>query len=116
MCLMLPAAPVSRRLLLGRLGSGTGVVGTFLLSAALQQAMATAAHHAHAGPHNSTSPKTPATAPLVMLDPYGRSVDFLLDAEFLGDRFFVLGLLEVPDSNARQDAEHVAIVIIGGDH
>src|SRR5579885_1266706 len=43
-------------------------------------------------------------------------VDFLLNAEFFGDGLFVLGLLKVPDSNARQDAEHVAIVIIGRNH
>lgn len=60
------ASPVTRRVLLGRLGAGTGAFGTFLLPPALHQAMAAPhqlqAHPRHAGKHR---PK----APLVMLDP-----------------------------------------------
>ncbi|HET8996592.1 MAG TPA: N-acetylmuramoyl-L-alanine amidase [Acetobacteraceae bacterium] len=58
------ASPISRRLLLGRLGSGAGIVGTFLLPPALHQAMA-APHHPY--PHRRTTAKP--RAPLVMLDP-----------------------------------------------
>ena len=62
--------PVTRRLLLGRLASGTGVVGTFLLPPGLHDAMAASAnrerrHHIHRPPHSGARP----TAPLVMLDP-----------------------------------------------
>lgn len=54
--------PVSRRMLLGRLGSG--VFGTFLLPAGLHQAMAEAPpRRAH------RQPARPAHVPLVMLDP-----------------------------------------------
>jgi N-acetylmuramoyl-L-alanine amidase len=60
------APPVTRRLLLGRLGSGAGVVGTFLLPAALHQAMAAKPHPPAATPHKDQA--RPA-APLVMLDP-----------------------------------------------
>ena len=40
---MSPCPPISRRLLLGRLGSGTGIVGTFLLPGRLSAALAAAA-------------------------------------------------------------------------
>jgi N-acetylmuramoyl-L-alanine amidase len=67
---MEPCSPITRRLLLGRLGSGTGVIGTFLLPGRMRSALAAAA----AGPsHSPTSiparpgPRPPA--PLVMLDP-----------------------------------------------
>jgi N-acetylmuramoyl-L-alanine amidase len=58
---MSPCVPITRRLLLGRLGSGTGIVGTFLLPARLNQAMAAAAAPSRQG--------TRPPAPLVMLDP-----------------------------------------------
>ncbi len=62
--------PISRRLLLGRLGSGTGVVGTFLLPPWLHGAMAAAAAHPHrAAPHKSARPEAGPPPPLVMLDP-----------------------------------------------
>jgi N-acetylmuramoyl-L-alanine amidase len=63
---MIPWSPVSRRLLLGKLGSG--VFGTFLLPAALHQAMAeTATRTAATGrPPRGGAPRQ---APLVMLDP-----------------------------------------------
>ena len=63
-------SPITRRLLLGRLGSGTGVMGTFLLPPALHRAMAARPLH-HAEPHRA-EPRKEATrppAPLVMLDP-----------------------------------------------
>ncbi len=64
------AAPISRRLLLGRLGSGTGVVGTFLLPPWMQSAMAAAASHPHhASARKPARPETGPNAPLVMLDP-----------------------------------------------
>jgi N-acetylmuramoyl-L-alanine amidase len=67
---MSPAAPISRRLLLGRLGSGTGVVGTFLLPGWMQAAMAASANHPHHAPsHKPSHPDTGAPKPLVMLDP-----------------------------------------------
>ena len=60
------APPVTRRLLLGRLGSGAGVVGTFLLPPALHQAMAAEPRH-HPPPRHTGTSRPPA--PLVMLDP-----------------------------------------------
>ncbi|MGA3398498.1 MAG: N-acetylmuramoyl-L-alanine amidase [Acetobacteraceae bacterium] len=67
---MSPAAPISRRLLLGRLGSGTGVVGTFLLPPWMRGAMAATASHArHAASHKPPHPDTGPPPPLVMLDP-----------------------------------------------
>jgi N-acetylmuramoyl-L-alanine amidase len=66
---MSSCSPVSRRLLLGRLGSGTGVVGTFLLPGWMRGAMAAAAPHTPG--HAPAPPKQGARppAPLVMLDP-----------------------------------------------
>lgn len=63
--------PVTRRLLLGRLGTGAGVVGTFLLPPALHEAMAAAAHHPYAHhPARAAHPgRARPQAPLVMLDP-----------------------------------------------
>jgi N-acetylmuramoyl-L-alanine amidase len=56
--------PVTRRVLLGRLGSGTGIIGTFLLPGRL--AAKTATTHAPVAPtHRGTNPPPP----LVMLDP-----------------------------------------------
>ena len=69
---MSPAAPISRRLLLGRLGSGTGVVGTFLLPAWMHRAMAADPHHHHphtVHPHKPAAPDIGVPKPLVMLDP-----------------------------------------------
>ncbi len=54
--------PISRRLLLGRLGSGSGIIGTFLLPGWTGRAMATSV-----APRGHTAVKPPA--PLVMLDP-----------------------------------------------
>lgn len=63
-------APITRRLLLGRLASGSGVVGTFLLPPGLHEAMANAARHAgHRLPHRPAPSRTKHLAPLVMLDP-----------------------------------------------
>src|SRR5579871_3401374 len=57
---MLPCSPISRRLLLGRLGSGTGIMGTFLLPGWMRAASAAP----------SPPPRPPrSTLPLVMLDP-----------------------------------------------
>ena len=68
---MPPCAPVTRRLLLGRLGSGTGIVGTFLLPGWMRGALAaTAAHSARqVVPPPPSRPSVRALAPLVMLDP-----------------------------------------------
>jgi N-acetylmuramoyl-L-alanine amidase len=69
---MSPCTPVTRRLLLGRLGSGTGVVGTFLLPGWMRDALAaTAAHSANQTPASrpATHPSARSPAPLVMLDP-----------------------------------------------
>jgi N-acetylmuramoyl-L-alanine amidase len=67
---MFRAAPISRRLLLGRLGSGTGVVGTFLLPAWMHGAMVAAeAHSRHPAHRKPTHPDALASKPLVMLDP-----------------------------------------------
>jgi N-acetylmuramoyl-L-alanine amidase len=67
---MPPCSPISRRLLLGRLGSGTGIIGTFLLpgrmGAALAATAAGSGYTAHASP-NRQGARPPA--PLVMLDP-----------------------------------------------
>src|SRR5258708_36485121 len=68
---MPPCPPVTRRVLLGRLGSGTGVVGTFLLPGWMRGALAATAsgspgHTAtHAAPRQGARPPPP----LVMLDP-----------------------------------------------
>jgi N-acetylmuramoyl-L-alanine amidase len=66
---MSPAAPISRRMLLGRLGSGTAVIGTFLLPPALHDAMAAATRQRHATSRMPTRPETGPPPPLVMLDP-----------------------------------------------
>jgi N-acetylmuramoyl-L-alanine amidase len=59
---MADSAHIARRLLLGRLGSG--VFGTFLLPAALHEAMAASPSHKPPSPAERRAP-----APLVMLDP-----------------------------------------------
>jgi N-acetylmuramoyl-L-alanine amidase len=61
--------PLSRRLLLGRLGSGTGIVGTFLLPSRIRAALAAtgAASSQSAAMTRQFVPRPPA--PLVMLDP-----------------------------------------------
>lgn len=63
--------PISRRLLLGRLGSGTGIVGTFLLPAWMGEAMAaTVTARGHHPDHPSPiRQEQRALPPLVMLDP-----------------------------------------------
>jgi N-acetylmuramoyl-L-alanine amidase len=61
---MTHCAPVSRRLLLGRLGSGTGIVGTFLLPGRLFARTAT-----KRAPPAPTRQGTAPPPPLVMLDP-----------------------------------------------
>ena len=58
--------PISRRLLLGRLGSGTGIIGTFLLPGAALAAAATSSRSAPAAPARQGARPPP---PLVMLDP-----------------------------------------------
>ena len=58
--------PLSRRLLLGHLGSGTGIIGTFLLPSAALAAAATSRHSAPAAPARQGA-RPPQ--PLVMLDP-----------------------------------------------
>ena len=64
---MAPSPPISRRVLLGRLGSGTGIIGTFLLpGAALAAAPATSGRWAPAAPTRQSARPPP---PLVMLDP-----------------------------------------------
>jgi N-acetylmuramoyl-L-alanine amidase len=62
---MAPSPPISRRLLLGRLGSGTGIIGTFLLPGAALAA-ATSGRTAPAAPARQGA-RPPQ--PLVMLDP-----------------------------------------------
>jgi N-acetylmuramoyl-L-alanine amidase len=71
---MSPRAPISRRLLLGHLASGTGVVGTFLLPGWMQAAMAAGANHPHHPPLHEAINRSPRLRsdeqkPLVMLDP-----------------------------------------------
>jgi N-acetylmuramoyl-L-alanine amidase len=61
-------APISRRMLLGRLGSGTGVIGTFLLPQWMHGAMA-ATHRRHGHRQHPTLPEAGPLPPLVMLDP-----------------------------------------------
>src|SRR4051812_48217190 len=65
---MASCAPLSRRLLLGRLGSGTSIIGTFLFPGWLHSAMAAKA--TQPGRMNPTpAPAARQPAPLVMLDP-----------------------------------------------
>jgi N-acetylmuramoyl-L-alanine amidase len=68
---MPPCVPVTRRLLLGRLGSGTGIVGTFLLPGWMRGAHAASAAHSakQVVPPPPSRPSARALAPLVMLDP-----------------------------------------------
>src|SRR5580700_10269766 len=64
-------SPISRRLLLGRLGSGSGVVGTFLLPAWMGQALAASPVPTKASRQPALEPpgRPGPKAPLVMLDP-----------------------------------------------
>ena len=64
-------APVTRRLLLGRLGSGTGVIGTFLLPGWMHSALAAAAARSSSQDrsHEPTRREAKPPLPLVMLDP-----------------------------------------------
>jgi N-acetylmuramoyl-L-alanine amidase len=69
---MLPCAPVTRRLLLGRLGTGTGIIGTFLLPGWMHGALATAPAQSPTQAKAPALPSRPSVrppAPLVMLDP-----------------------------------------------
>ena len=69
---MPPCAPVTRRVLLGRLGSGSGIVGTFLLPSWMRGALAAAPAHSAGQARPSAPPSRPSTSPptpLVMLDP-----------------------------------------------
>lgn len=66
---MRPFLPVTRRLLLGRLASGTGVVGTFLLPPGLHRAMAASATNERHVIRRTPTPRSRPEAPLVMLDP-----------------------------------------------
>ena len=69
---MLPCAPVTRRLLLGRLGSGTGIIGTFLLPGWMHGALAAAPAQSPTqakAPALQPRPSVRPPAPLVMLDP-----------------------------------------------
>jgi N-acetylmuramoyl-L-alanine amidase len=68
---MAPCPPLTRRVLLGRLGSGTGVVGTFLLPGWMGQALAATAAGSSARPRppEPTQPASRPPAPVVMLDP-----------------------------------------------
>jgi N-acetylmuramoyl-L-alanine amidase len=59
------SAPLTRRLLLGRFGTGSGVVGTFLLPGWMGRAMAAAPA---AAPHRIPETRK-SSPPLVMLDP-----------------------------------------------
>jgi N-acetylmuramoyl-L-alanine amidase len=61
---MSPAQPVTRRLLLGRLGSGAGIVATYLLPGRFAAAQAPARHPAAPTRRDAGQPP-----PLVMLDP-----------------------------------------------
>src|SRR6476661_2782579 len=67
---MVPCLPISRRLLLGRLGSGTGIIGTFLLPGRMREALAAVAANP-GGPVDAAAARQAARspAPLVMLDP-----------------------------------------------
>ncbi len=61
-----PAPPVTRRVLLRRLSSGTSVFGTFLLPLSLHDAIAAGSRQR---PHPDAAARSRAPAPLVMLDP-----------------------------------------------
>jgi N-acetylmuramoyl-L-alanine amidase len=61
---MVPSHPITRRLLLARLGSGSGVIGTFLLPGWIGSAAAAPMHRAPLPPGGVRPP-----LPVVMLDP-----------------------------------------------
>src|SRR5689334_10373488 len=60
---------VTRRLLLGRLASGTGIVGTFLLPFSISRALAATVASKRALPSSSSREGPRGPLPLVMLDP-----------------------------------------------
>jgi len=60
---------VTRRLLLGRLASGTGIVGTFLLPISIDRALAATVASTRALPSTSSREGPRPPLPLVMLDP-----------------------------------------------
>jgi N-acetylmuramoyl-L-alanine amidase len=61
--------PITRRLLLGRLASGTGIVGTFLLPVWVDRTLAAAAASKRTIPAPGAAPSPRLPLPLVMLDP-----------------------------------------------
>jgi N-acetylmuramoyl-L-alanine amidase len=61
--------PITRRLLLGRLASGTGIVGTFLLPVWADRTLAAAAASKRTIPTPGVAPSPRLPLPLVMLDP-----------------------------------------------
>jgi N-acetylmuramoyl-L-alanine amidase len=61
--------PITRRLLLGRLASGTGIVGTFLLPAWADRTLAAGAASKRTIPTPGAAPSPRLPLPLVMLDP-----------------------------------------------
>src|SRR5690242_506710 len=61
--------PITRRLLLGRLASGTGIIGTFLLPAWADRTLAAAAASKRTIPTPGAAPSPRLPLPLVMLDP-----------------------------------------------
>src|SRR5215469_12925433 len=63
---MVSCPPITRRFLIGRLGSGTGIIGTFLLPGWMGSARAAAPAHPAVG---SPRPGARPPPPLVMLDP-----------------------------------------------
>jgi N-acetylmuramoyl-L-alanine amidase len=61
--------PITRRLLLGRLASGTGIIGTFLLPVWVDRTLAAAAASKRTIPSPGAAPGPRLPLPLVMLDP-----------------------------------------------
>jgi N-acetylmuramoyl-L-alanine amidase len=66
---MLPCYPVTRRLLLGRLASGSGIIGTFLLPRWMRDALAAMPARATRPVPMPATPPIRMPPPLVMLDP-----------------------------------------------
>jgi N-acetylmuramoyl-L-alanine amidase len=61
--------PITRRLLLGRLGSGTGIVGTFLLPFSIGRALGATVASKRTALTPGTRERSRPPLPLVMLDP-----------------------------------------------
>jgi N-acetylmuramoyl-L-alanine amidase len=66
---MPPCDPVTRRMLLGRLGSGSGIIGTFLLPGPMRGALAATPVRTMRPPSPPVVPSSKVPPPLVMLDP-----------------------------------------------